>query len=135
MSSNQPQPAAPQPEWHWDHPGQSGPASGPAAGSAFGPAPYGQFGTQLPEAKPGRWARFRHWAFSNLNLNGRTPPRVQPVIGEWGPAKVPTTKQKKRMRIYVGIALPAAMLLCFLLGWYVYFLMTGCYGFGFGCRS
>ena len=85
--------------------------------------------------KPGRWARFKRWAFSNLNLNGRTPPRVQPVVGEWGPANVPTTRQKKRMRIYVLIALPAAMLACFLLGWYVYFLMTGCYGFGFGCRN
>lgn len=91
--------------------------------------------SQWPAQKPGLWARFKRWAFSNLNLNGRTPPRVQPAIGEWGPEKVPTTKQKKRMRIYVGIALPLAMLACFLLGWYVYFLMTGCYGFGFGCRS
>lgn len=84
------------------------------------------------------WARFRAvWKriFSNLNLNGRTPPRVQPQIGEWGPELVPTTRQKKRMRIYVGIALPVTMLACFLLGWYVYFLMTGCYGFGFGCRN
>jgi hypothetical protein len=99
------------------------------------PTPYGQFSAPAPVKKPGPWKRFRRWAFSNLNLNGRTPPRVQPTIGEWGPQKVPTTKQKKRMRIYVSIALPAAMLACFLLGWYVYFLMTGCYGFGFGCRS
>lgn len=73
--------------------------------------------------------------FSNLNLNGRTPPRVQPQIGEWGPDKVPTTKQKKRMRIYVLIALPVTMLACFLVGWYAYYLTTGCYGFGMGCRS
>lgn len=95
--------------------------------------PYGQVGA--PERKPGPWKRFRLWAFSNLNLNGQTPPRVQPAIGEWGPVKVPTTKQKKRMRIYVSIALPVAMLALFLMGWYVYFLMTGCYGFGFGCRT
>ena len=111
MSSSQPQSPAPsQPDWHWDQSGQSG-------------------------QRPSRWARFKRWAFSNLNLNGRTPPRVQPSVGEWGPAQVPTTKQKRRMRIYVGIALPVAMLALFLLGWYVYFLMTGCYGFGFGCRS
>lgn len=71
---------------------------------------------------------------SNLNLNGRTPPRVQPKVGEWGPQKVPSTKQKKRTRIYVGIALVLGMLACFLVGWYGYFATTGCYGFGLGCR-
>lgn len=68
--------------------------------------------------------------FSNLNLNGSTPPRVQPAIGDWGPEKVPSTKAKKRMRIWVGLALFAAMLACFLLGWYVYYVMTGQIGFG-----
>lgn len=72
--------------------------------------------------------------FSSLNLNGRTPPRVQPKVGEWGPEKVPTTKQKKRMRIYAAIALAVTMLACFLIGWYAYYAMTGCYGFGLGCR-
>ena len=43
--------------------------------------------------------------FSNLNLHGATPPRVQPALGEWGPLKVPSTKQKKRMRIWVSLAL------------------------------
>ena len=70
--------------------------------------------------------------FSNLNLNGPTPPRVQPVLGEWGPANVPTTKQKRRMRIWVGLALLGAMLAIFLLGWYVYYSMTGNIGFGIG---
>ena len=70
--------------------------------------------------------------FSNLNLNGPTPPRVQPVLGEWGPANVPTTKQKRRMRIWVGLVLLGAMLAIFLLGWYVYYLMTGDIGFGIG---
>ena len=70
--------------------------------------------------------------FSNLNLNGPTPPRVQPVLGEWGPVKVPTTKQKKRMRIWVGLVLLAAMIAIFLLGWGVYYLMTGSWGFGIG---
>ena len=70
--------------------------------------------------------------FSNLNLNGPTPPRVQPVLGEWGPQNVPTTKQKRRMRIWVGLALLGGMLAIFLLGWYVYYVMTGNIGFGIG---
>ena len=70
--------------------------------------------------------------FSDLNLNGATPPRVQPKIGEWGPAKVPSTKQKKRMRIWVGLVLLGAMIAIFLLGWYVYHAMTGSWGFGIG---
>jgi hypothetical protein len=119
-SADRPAPAGGS-EWHWD----------PQAAQQ----PPQQTAGPVAPRRPRRWARLKRWAFSNLNLNGRTPPRVQPTIGEWGPANVPTTGQKKRMRIYVLIALPAAMLACFLLGWYVYFLMTGCYGFGFGCRN
>lgn len=70
--------------------------------------------------------------FSNLNLHGGTPPRVQPTIGEWGPVEVPTTKQKRRMRIWVTLALLGALIAIFLLGWYVYYLMTGSMGFGIG---
>ena len=57
---------------------------------------------------------------------------MQPTIGEWGPAKVPTTKQKRRMRIWVTLALLGALIAIFLLGWYVYYLMTGSLGFGIG---
>ena len=70
--------------------------------------------------------------FSNLNLNGATPPRVQPKIGEWGPVKVPSTKQKKRMRIWASLALLGGLMVIFLLGWYVYHAMTGSWGFGIG---
>lgn len=70
--------------------------------------------------------------FSDLNLHGSTPARVQPRIGEWGPAKVPTTKSKKRMRIWVGLVLLAGMLAIVALGWYVYYAMTGSWGFGIG---
>ena len=70
--------------------------------------------------------------FSNLNLHGGTPPRVQPTIGEWGPVKVPSTKQKRRMRIWVTLVLFGALIATFLLGWYVYYLMTGSLGFGIG---
>jgi hypothetical protein len=70
--------------------------------------------------------------FSNLNLNGSTPPRVQPRLGEWGPELVPSTRQKKRMRIWVGLVLLGAMLAIVALGWYVYHAMTGSWGFGIG---
>ena len=70
--------------------------------------------------------------FSNLDLNGATPPRVRPTLGEWGPLQVPTTRQKRRMRIWVGLALLATMIAVFLLGWYVYHAMTGSWGFGIG---
>jgi len=69
-------------------------------------------------------------AFSDLNLNGATPPRVQPRLGEWGPEMVPSTGQKRRMRIWVGLVLLGAMLALFGLGWYVYHAMTGSWGFG-----
>jgi hypothetical protein len=70
--------------------------------------------------------------FSNLNLHGATPPRVQPSVGEWGPLKVPSTKQKKRMRVWVSLAFFGSLIAIFLLGWYVYYLMTGSWGFGIG---
>ncbi|MBA3529368.1 MAG: hypothetical protein H0T91_08695 [Propionibacteriaceae bacterium] len=73
--------------------------------------------------------------FSNLNLHGATPPRVQPRLGDWGPEQVPSTKSKKRMRIWASLALFAAMLAIFLLGWYVYHLMTGSWGFGIGVEA
>lgn len=72
--------------------------------------------------------------FSNLNLNGSTPPRVQPRLGEWGPVKVPTTRQKKRMRIWVGLVLLGLLLALFGIGWYIYYLMTGSLGFGLGSQ-
>ena len=45
---------------------------------------------------------------------------------------MPTTRAKKRMRIWVGLALLAGMVAIFLLGWYVYYAMTGSWGFGIG---
>ncbi len=36
------------------------------------------------------------------------------------------------MRIWVTLALLGALIAIFLLGWYVYYLMTGSLGFGIG---
>ncbi|AZZ43304.1 hypothetical protein C0Z11_07010 [Acidipropionibacterium jensenii] len=41
--------------------------------------------------------------FTDLNLNGRAPVRVQPKIGEWGPRGVPSTRAKKVQRIIAPI--------------------------------
>lgn len=70
--------------------------------------------------------------FSNLNLHGATPPRVQPKIGDWGPERVPTTKAKKRMRLWVSLAFVAALLAIVVVGWLIYYAMTGSWGFGTG---
>lgn len=69
---------------------------------------------------------------SDLNLNGSVPPRARPRLGEWGPDGVPGTKTKKRRRWLAIIAFLVAALAVFLLGWYVYFAMTGDIGFGLG---
>ena len=70
--------------------------------------------------------------FSNLNLNGAAPPRVQPTLGDWGPEQVPSTRSKKRQRIYVPLVLLAVLLAIFALGWFVYHALTGRWGFGIG---
>lgn len=36
------------------------------------------------------------------------------------------------MRIWVGLALLGVLLAIFLLGWFIYHLMTGSWGFGIG---
>lgn len=63
--------------------------------------------------------------FSDLNLNGDTPVRVQPKLGEWGPARVPTTKQKKRVRLLVTVGFAAVVTALFLLGNYFYKILMG----------
>ncbi|MGL5405567.1 MAG: hypothetical protein ACRDAX_02065 [Propionibacteriaceae bacterium] len=59
--------------------------------------------------------------FSNLNLNGTTPIRVQPNVGEWGPQKVSSTRRKWWGRTLAVIAFILAF--SALLGWaiFIYF--------------
>lgn len=53
--------------------------------------------------------------FSEVDLDGASPVRVRPGVGEWGPVNVPSTAQKKRMRIWVVLAfIASACLVCFL---------------------
>lgn len=57
---------------------------------------------------------------SNLNLNGRTPPRALPGLGEWGPEGVPSTRSKRRQRWIVaglGVVVLAVVVLLEALLW------------------
>lgn len=63
--------------------------------------------------------------FSDLNLNGEVPVRVMPRLGEWQPVRVPTTKQKKMLRVKVGIAFAALVTALFVLGNYFYTILMG----------
>lgn len=65
---------------------------------------------------------------SKLNLNAGAPPRVWPTLGEWGPAQVPSTRQKKRMRWWVGSGFLAAAVVVFLYGWYIFTMMQSAGG-------
>lgn len=62
--------------------------------------------------------------FSNLNLNGRAPLRAQPQVGTWGPEGVPSTRAKKRMRIWVSLACAVAITVICLLGYHFFKLLS-----------
>lgn len=61
---------------------------------------------------------------SDLNLNAGVSPRAMPRIGEWGPAGVPTTRQKRRQRWWVIAGAVAALAAVCLLGWWVYTILV-----------
>ena len=63
--------------------------------------------------------------FSDLDLNGSTPVRVQPRLGEWGPTDVPVRSRKARMRIWVSLALVIGVALLVALGSYMYHALQG----------
>lgn len=63
--------------------------------------------------------------FSDLNLNGQAPARVQPNLGEWGPNRVPTTKSKKRARVLVVVGYLAVVAALFVAGGYFYQALMG----------
>lgn len=63
--------------------------------------------------------------FSDLNLNGRSPLRAQPGLGEWGPHHVPTTRWKKWQRVLVPIVAVALAVGLFFLARSFYLMLTG----------
>ena len=60
--------------------------------------------------------------FTNLNLDGQTPLRTRPRVGEeqWAPAAVPTTKRKKVQRVLAPIAFSVALAVLVGVGYYFF---------------
>lgn len=65
-----------------------------------------------------RTSRRRFRLRSDLNLHGAAPGRVRPSLGEWGPAGVPTTRQKRRVRWLTPIVFLLVLIAVTALGWY-----------------
>jgi hypothetical protein len=62
--------------------------------------------------------------FTDLDQHASVPLRVQPLVGEWGPQQVLSTRRKKRSRVIwavVSVVLVAALLT---VGWYVFTLIN-----------
>lgn len=62
--------------------------------------------------------------FSDPDLHGDTPQRVRPRLGEWGPALVPSTRSKRRLRVGVSVAFLTALLVLAATWWAFYRVMT-----------
>ena len=63
--------------------------------------------------------------FTDLNLHAKTPIRVQPGLGEWGPTEVMTTRRKKRTRILWVLAFIVVLVALFIFGHSVYDAIMG----------
>lgn len=61
---------------------------------------------------------------SDPDLHGDTPERVRPRLGEWGPALVPSTRSKRRQRIWVSVAFVVALVVLAVTWWAFYRAMT-----------
>lgn len=70
-------------------------------------------------------ARANAATFTNLDLNGASPVRVRPLYGEWGPAGVLSTAQKKRQRLTTGLMFVVGVAAVVLLGTYFYRAIMG----------
>ena len=64
--------------------------------------------------------------FTNLNLDGQTPGRTRPRVGEeqWAPAAVPTTKRKKVQRVLAPIAFSVALAVLVGVGYYFFRILV-----------
>ncbi|GAB3704532.1 hypothetical protein [Mariniluteicoccus flavus] len=61
---------------------------------------------------------------SNLDLNADVPTRAQPAIGDWGPNGLPTTREKRRQRWVVPVAL-ALITIVVIVAWRYFAAMLG----------
>ncbi|MFW6599562.1 hypothetical protein ACQBAU_08800 [Propionibacteriaceae bacterium Y2011] len=62
--------------------------------------------------------------FTDPDLHGTTPLRVQPGVGEWGPDEVVTTRTKRRLRRFVPILFVLSLIALVVLGWWFYGFVT-----------
>lgn len=62
---------------------------------------------------------------SDLDLNGDVSPRVKPIVGEWGPIGVPTTRQKKRQWKWTILAVVGVVAVVTAFGYYAYLTLRG----------
>ena len=69
--------------------------------------------------------RRRLKVLTDLDLNQGTPPRVQPVLGEWGPGLTIATRAKKRARWLWAIAFVVVVVAIFIFGHWIYGLIMG----------
>ena len=64
--------------------------------------------------------------FTNLNLDGQTPERTRPRVGEkqWAPNGVPTTKRKKVQRVLAPVAFVVALAVLVGVGYYFFRILV-----------
>ena len=63
--------------------------------------------------------------FSDLNLDGTSPVRSQPELGEWGPRNVPSTRWKRWQRLLVSVVFVIAVVAVVALGYFFYRALQG----------
>lgn len=95
----------------------SPPAQGLAVPPPPGPAAPGRSAARVRPTGASRLV-------SDLDLNASVPPRAVPMLGDWGPVDVPSTREKKRARWVTPVALVAAVAVV-ALAWHQFFLMLG----------
>lgn len=62
---------------------------------------------------------------TNLDLNGSVSPRVKPRVGEWAPAEVPSTRQKRNQR-WLAITVATIVLIALVaFGYFAYRMLRG----------
>lgn len=58
--------------------------------------------------------------WTDFNLNGTTPMRVRPVVGDWGPDHVPSTRTKQRLRRWTPVLFAVVLIALVAAGWVFY---------------
>lgn len=62
---------------------------------------------------------------TDLDLNGAASPRVKPLVGEWAPADVPTTRRKRHQRWWTIAAAVVAITAVVAFGYLAYRVLRG----------